>query len=97
MLLGKRPRLSSHLKIPTPIGNLDDITIRALNTLKTVDEILCEDTRNTGILLKKYDINKKLTSCHEYNEDKMIDYVVSKLKNGYQLLNESIMSDSSSY
>ena len=71
--------------IPTPIGNLDDITIRALNTLKTVDEILCEDTRNTGILLKKYDINKKLTSCHEYNEDKMLDYVVSKLKNGYNL------------
>jgi len=71
--------------IPTPIGNLDDITIRALNTLKTVDEILCEDTRNTGILLKKYDINKKLTSCHEYNEDKMIDYVVSKLKNGNNL------------
>lgn len=71
--------------IPTPIGNLDDITIRALNTLKTVDEVLCEDTRNTGILLKKYDINKKLTSCHEYNEDKMIDYVVSKLKNGYNL------------
>ena len=71
--------------IPTPIGNLDDITIRALNTLKTVDEVLCEDTRNTGILLKKYDINKKLTSCHEYNEDKMIDYVVSRLKNGYNL------------
>jgi len=71
--------------IPTPIGNLDDITIRALNTLKTVDEVLCEDTRNTGILLKKYDINKKLTSCHEYNENKMIDYVVSKLKNGYNL------------
>ncbi len=71
--------------VPTPIGNLDDITIRALNTLKTVDEVLCEDTRNTGILLKKYDINKKLTSCHEYNEDKMIDYVVSKLKNGYNL------------
>ena len=71
--------------IPTPIGNLDDITIRALNTLKTVDEVLCEDTRNTGILLKKYNINKKLTSCHEYNEDKMIDYVVSRLKNGYNL------------
>ena len=71
--------------IPTPIGNLDDITIRALNTLNTVDEILCEDTRNTGILLKKYNINKKLTSCHEYNEDKMIDYVVSRLKNGYNL------------
>ena len=71
--------------IPTPIGNLDDITIRALNTLKTVDEILCEDTRTTGLLLKKYDVSKKLTSCHEYNEDKMIDYVISKLKAGYNL------------
>ena len=46
--------------IPTPIGNLDDITIRSLNTLKTVDVILCEDTRETGKLLKKYDIKKKL-------------------------------------
>ncbi len=71
--------------IPTPIGNLDDITIRSLNTLKTVDEILCEDTRTTGVLLKKYDINKKLVSCHEYNEDKMIEYAVNKLKEGYNL------------
>ena len=71
--------------IPTPIGNLDDITIRALNTLKSVDEILCEDTRTTGVLLKKYDIRKKLTSCHEYNENKMIEYVISKLKAGYNL------------
>lgn len=71
--------------IPTPIGNLDDITVRALNTLKTVDVILCEDTRDTGILLKNYDIKKRLISCHEYNEDKMIDYVVSKLKEGYNL------------
>lgn len=71
--------------IPTPIGNLDDITVRALNVLKTVDEVLCEDTRDTGILLQKYDIKKKLVSCHEYNEEKMIDYVVSKLKEGYNL------------
>ena len=42
--------------IPTPIGNLDDITVRALNTLKTVDVVLCEDTRDTGILLKNYEI-----------------------------------------
>lgn len=71
--------------IPTPIGNIDDITVRALNILNSVDEILCEDTRTTGILLKRYNINKKLVSCHEYNEEKMIDYVISKLKDGYNL------------
>ena len=68
--------------IPTPIGNLEDITIRSLNTLKFVDVILSEDTRNTGILLNNYDIHKKLVSCHEYNEDKMIDSVISLLMEG---------------
>lgn len=71
--------------VPTPIGNLEDITLRSLNVLKTVDEILCEDTRDTGILLKNYDIKKKLVSCHEYNEDKIIDYVISKLEAGMNL------------
>ena len=71
--------------VPTPIGNLEDITLRSLNILKTVDEILCEDTRDTGILLKNYDIKKKLVSCHEYNEDKIIDYVISKLEAGMNL------------
>ena len=71
--------------IPTPIGNMEDITLRSLNVLKTVDEILCEDTRDTGILLKNYDIKKKLVSCHEYNEDKIIDYVISKLEAGMNL------------
>ena len=71
--------------IPTPIGNLDDITVRSLNILKSVDEILCEDTRDSGLLLSHYGIKKKLVSCHEFNEDKMIDYVVSKLKEGYNL------------
>ena len=68
--------------IPTPIGNLDDITVRSLNTLKTVDIILCEDTRNTGILLRHYDIHKKLMSCHEYNESNMIQSVISFLEKG---------------
>ena len=71
--------------IPTPIGNYDDITIRSLNVLKTVDELLCEDTRDTGLLLNHYGIKKKLVSCHEFNEERMIDYVVSKLKSGYNL------------
>ena len=71
--------------IPTPIGNLDDITIRSLNTLKMVDVILCEDTRDTGLLLQNYDIHKKLLSCHEYNENQMIDTVISLLKEGNQV------------
>ena len=66
--------------IPTPIGNLDDITIRALNTIKQVDVLLCEDTRDTGLLLKKYDIRQNLISCHEYNEDKIIAKVLKYLE-----------------
>ena len=68
--------------IPTPIGNLDDITIRSLNTLKFVDVVLCEDTRDTGLLLKNYNIKKRLISCHEYNESEMIDSVVTLLREG---------------
>lgn len=79
--------------IPTPIGNVDDITIRALDTLRFVDELLCEDTRTTAILLKQYDIKNKLTSCHEYNESKIIDYVLSKLGQG---LNMGLVTDQGS-
>ena len=61
------------------------ISGRSLETLKSVDEILCEDTRDTGILLNRYDIKKKLVSCHEYNESKIVDYVVSKLASGMNL------------
>lgn len=68
--------------IPTPIGNLDDITFRALKTLETVDFVLCEDTRETGKLLNKYNIKKKLVSCHEFNEDKIKSNVIDELKNG---------------
>lgn len=73
---------SSLYLIPTPIGNLDDITIRALNVLKMVDFILCEDTRETGKLLNYFNIRKKLVSCHEFNEDKIKDYVLQELSNG---------------
>ena len=76
--------------IPTPIGNLDDITVRALKTLESVDFILCEDTRETGKLLSKYNIKKKLVSCHEFNEEKVRSYVVEELKNG---LNIGLVTD----
>ena len=71
--------------IPTPIGNLDDITVRALKTLETVDFILCEDTRETGKLLSKYNIKKKLVSCHEFNEDKIKSNVVDELSKGMNI------------
>lgn len=68
--------------IPTPIGNLDDITIRALKTFEMVDFVLCEDTRETGKLLSKYDIKKRLISCHEFNEEQVKEYVVNELRKG---------------
>ena len=76
--------------IPTPIGNLDDITIRSLETLKNVDLILCEDTRESGKLLNKYGIKKKLVACHEFNQDKIKSYVVDELRNG---LNIGLITD----
>lgn len=71
--------------VPTPIGNLEDITIRSLNVLKMVDLVLCEDTRETLKLLSFYDIKKKLISCHKYNEEKMKSVIVSKLDAGLNL------------
>lgn len=68
--------------IPTPIGNMEDITVRALNTLKMVDIIFCEDTRVTGQLLKYYDINKKLISSHKYNESNNKQKLLEYLSNG---------------
>lgn len=72
--------------IPTPIGNMEDITIRALNTLKMVDVVFCEDTRVTGQLLKYYDISKKLISSHQYNEannkQKLLEYLGNNLNVG---------------
>lgn len=67
--------------IPTPIGNLDDITYRTVETLKYVDVIFCEDTRETGKLLKYLNINKKMVTNHEHNEfnnhEKLLNYLSS--------------------
>lgn len=68
--------------IPTPIGNMDDITIRAINLLKEVDVIFSEDTRETMKLLNYLEINKKLVSCHKFNEDKMFNKVLEYLNDG---------------
>ena len=76
--------------IPTPIGNMEDITIRALNTLKMVDVVFCEDTRVTGQLLKYYDISKKLISSHNYNESNNKKKLLEYLKNGF---NVGLVSD----
>ena len=71
--------------IPTPIGNMEDITLRAINILKEVEVIFSEDTRVTGILLKHLDIKKKLVASHEHNETKNQELALSYLKQGYNI------------
>ena len=76
--------------IPTPIGNLEDITLRSINTLKKVDIIFCEDTRIAGLLLNKLEIKKKLISCNNINEEKVKEKVLSFLEDG---LNIGLITD----
>lgn len=68
--------------VPTPIGNLEDITFRAIKILKEVDLILAEDTRTTGILLKHFDIQNKMQSYHKFNEHKTVSHIVDRLNTG---------------
>ncbi|MDG1476338.1 MAG: 16S rRNA (cytidine(1402)-2'-O)-methyltransferase [Vicingaceae bacterium] len=68
--------------IPTPIGNLEDITLRSLRILKEVDIILAEDTRTSSKLLKHYDISKKLVAHHQHNEHKSLERIIESLKAG---------------
>jgi len=76
--------------VPTPIGNLEDITFRAIRILKEADLVLAEDTRKTQILLKHYDIENKLSSHHAFNEHKSVFSVIEKLKGG---CNIALVSD----
>ena len=68
--------------VPTPIGNLDDITFRAIKVLKEVDIILAEDTRTSGKLLKHFDIVTPMQSHHMHNEHKTVEGIVEKIKSG---------------
>src|ERR1700720_3671969 len=68
--------------VGTPIGNLDDITLRALRVLKEVDLIACEDTRHTAKLLQHYGIDKPTVSYHEHNEVTRAEELVAKLEQG---------------
>ena len=76
--------------VPTPIGNMSDITIRAIDTLKNSDYILCEDTRISKNLLNKYDVKSKIISNHKFNEKKNISKLINILKTGAAV---SLISD----
>lgn len=68
--------------VPTPIGNLKDITLRALEVLQQVDLILAEDTRTSSVLLNHYSIQKPLTPYHQHNEHKIVQHLVQQLTEG---------------
>lgn len=76
--------------VPTPIGNLGDITLRAIETLKEADLIACEDTRHSLKLLKRLEISKPLTALHDHNEDRRIPELLEKAKAGEKI---AIISD----
>ncbi len=71
--------------VPTPIGNMEDITLRAIRVLKEVDAILAEDTRQSSKLLHHYQINKPLWAYHQHNEHKNLAHLVAELKGGKKL------------
>ena len=71
--------------VPTPIGNLEDITLRAIRMLKEVDVVLAEDTRNTGMLLKHLQIAKPLQSHHAFNEHQTLNNLIERMKKGERM------------
>lgn len=76
--------------VPTPIGNLEDMTLRAIRVLKEADLILAEDTRTSGVLLKHYDIHTPMRSHHKYNEHEKVAEIVQMLEGG---TNVALISD----
>lgn len=76
--------------VPTPIGNLEDITLRALRILREADLIACEDTRTSGVLLRHYDIHVPLTSFHAHNENEKVNSLLERLREGAHI---AVISD----
>ena len=79
--------------VPTPVGNLEDITLRALSVLKSVDVIYAEDTRTSSVLLKKYGISTHMESYHKFNEHKRTDSICGKILYGQ---NAALITDAGS-
>ena len=68
--------------VPTPVGNLEDMTFRAIRVLKEADLILAEDTRTTGILLKHFEITNKMQSHHKFNEHRTVEQIAARIRGG---------------
>ena len=77
--------MSKLFVVPTPIGNLGDITLRSIEVLKSVDLILAEDTRTSSKLLKHYDIDKPVESFHMHNEHKKLESIINKLRTDFEI------------
>lgn len=71
--------------VPTPVGNLEDMTFRAIRVLKEADLILAEDTRTSGFLLKHFEIDTPMHSHHKFNEHKTVENIVQRIKNGQKI------------
>lgn len=84
-------RKTSLYLVPTPIGNLADITLRALEVLKSVDLILAEDTRTSGFLLKHYGISRPMQSFHNFNEHKVVNQLVDRMAENGEVM--ALVSD----
>ncbi len=77
--------MSKLILVPTPVGNLNDITFRAVEILKEVDLILAEDTRTTSVLLKHFDIQNSMSAYHKFNEHKQVQNIIEKLQSGLSI------------
>ena len=77
--------MSKLILVPTPVGNLKDITFRAVEILKEVDLILAEDTRTSSVLLKHFDIQNRMSAYHKFNEHKQVQNIIEKLQSGLSI------------